>query len=58
MPRFKYKIYNGNQLVLTNWIDANTKDEALAELEPLKNEHNGTNIKVMETTPPSQWRKC
>lgn len=55
MPRYRYKIYKNNQLVLTNWIDANTKDEALEELEPLRQEHDGTHIKVMETIPPSQW---
>lgn len=58
MVRFKYKIYKNNQLVLTNWIDATSKDEALEELEPVKQEHDGTHIKVMEATPPSQWRKC
>ena len=57
MARFKYKIYKNNQLVLTNWIDANTKDEALEDLEPLRQEHDGTHIKIMEATPTSQW-KC
>ena len=55
MARFRYKIYNGKQLVLTNWIDANSKEEALEELEPLKKEHNGTHIKVLETTPATNW---
>ena len=57
MPRFRYRIYNGNELVLTNWIDADSKDEALEELEPLRQEHDGTHVKVIETTPTSQW-KC
>lgn len=55
MARFRYKIYNGKQLVLTNWIDANSKEEALEELEPLKKEHDGTHIKLMETTPATNW---
>ena len=55
MPRYRYKIYKNNQLVLTNCIDANTKDEALEELEPLRQEHDGTHVKVIETTPTSQW---
>ena len=55
MPRYRYKIYKNNQLVLTNWIDATTKDEALEELEPLRQEHDGTHIKVIETTPTSHW---
>lgn len=58
MARYRYKIYKNHELVLTNWIDANSKDEALEKLEPLRQEHDGTNIKVMEATPPSQWRKC
>ena len=58
MPRFRYRIYNGNELVLRNWIDADSKDEALEELEPLRQEHDGTHVKVIETTPTSQWRKC
>lgn len=55
MPRYRYKIYKNNVLVLTNWIDANNKDEALEELEPLRQEYDATQIKVMETTPPGQW---
>lgn len=55
MPRYRYKIYKNNQLVLTNWIDASNKDEALEELEPVKKEYDATHIKVMETTPASQW---
>ena len=49
MPRYRYKIYKNNQLVLTNWIDASNKDEALEELEPVKKEYDATHIKVMET---------
>lgn len=55
MPRYRYKIYKDNTLVLTNWIDATSKDEALEELEPLRQEYDGTHIKVMEATPTSQW---
>ena len=57
MVCFKYRIYKNNQLILTNWIGADSKDEALEELEPLRQEHDGTNIKIMEVTPTSQW-KC
>ena len=57
MKRFRYKIYNGNELVLTNWIDAETKEKAIADLQELKEEYNGTLIKVNESSSAHNW-KC
>ncbi len=55
MKRFRYKIYNGESLVLTNWIDSESKEKAIAELEPLLNEYNGTDLKVMEVHSANNW---
>lgn len=52
MARYRYKIYKNNELVLTNWIDANSKEEALALLQE---DHDGATIKVIETTPAHKW---
>ena len=48
MKCFKYKIYNGTELVLTNWINSESKEKAIADLQPLLDEHNGTDLKVIE----------
>ena len=48
MKVFRYKIYNGESLVLTNWIQAETKEKAIADLQPLLNEYDGTELKVVE----------
>lgn len=48
MKVFRYKIYKGNELVLTNYINRETKEKAIADLQPLLNENNGTDLKVVE----------
>lgn len=48
MKCFKYKLYKGKTLVLTNWINSQTKEEAIQKLELLREEYKGTSIKVME----------
>lgn len=57
MKTFRYKIYNGNELVLTNWINSESKEKAIAELQPLLNEYNGTDLKVIETSSANN-RSC
>lgn len=55
MKVFRYKIYNGESLVLTNWIHAETKEKAIADLQPLLNENNGTELKVVEVHSANNW---
>lgn len=55
MKRYRYRIYKNNELVLTNWIDATSKEKAIADLEDLKEEYCGTHIKVNEVSPVSEW---
>lgn len=55
MKCFRYKIYKGSTLVLTNWIRRPTKEEALTDLEEVKVEHEGTEIKLTEVNPASKW---
>lgn len=57
MKRYRYRIYKGNELVLTNWIDAESKEKAIADLQELKQEYDGTLIKVNETSSAHNW-KC
>ena len=45
MKCFKYKIYNDSKLVLINWINRESEDEALTDL---KNAHPGSIITLME----------
>lgn len=55
MKVFRYKIYNGESLVLTNWIRAETKEKAIADLQPLLNEYDGTELKVIEVHSANNW---
>ena len=48
MKVFRYRIFKGNELVLTNYINRETKEKAIADLQPLLNEYNGTDLKVVE----------
>ena len=54
MKCFNYKIYDNDQLILKNSINAKSKEEALALL---REDHDGATIKIIEVTPASQW-KC
>ena len=55
MKTFRYKIYNGESLVLTNLINAETKEKAIADLQPLLKECNGTVLKIVEVHSPRKW---
>jgi type II secretory pathway component PulF len=52
MKCFNYKIYDNDQLVLKNSINANSKEEALALLQE---DHDGATIKIIEVTPANNW---
>lgn len=51
MKTFRYKIYNGESLIVTNYINRENKAKAIADLQPLLKEYGGTHIKVNETSP-------
>lgn len=55
MKCFNYKICKGSKVVLKNSINAESKEEALTKLEDLKKEYDGTEIKIIETAPASEW---
>ena len=55
MKCFKYKIYKDSTLVLTNWINKESKEEALSDLEAVKVEHEGTEIKLTEVNSSDNW---
>ena len=56
MKCFKYKILKGSELVLMNYINSNSKEEALASLEEVKVAYDGTDIKLTEVS--SSNRSC
>ncbi len=45
MKCFKYKIYKDSELVLINWINSETKEDAL---NSLSEEYEGAVIKLIE----------
>ena len=55
MKCFNYKIYKNSTLVLKNSINAESKEAALKELQAVKDELDGTEIKIIETAPLSKW---
>ena len=55
MKTFNNKILKGSSVILKNTIHRKTREEAIADLEELKKEYNGTDIKLTEITPASKW---
>lgn len=55
MKTFNYKILKGSTVVFKNTIHRQTREEALTDLEELKQEYNGTDIKLVEVTPANKW---
>lgn len=55
MRTFNYKIYKGSSVVLMNTIHRQTKEEALSDLEKLKEEYEGTEVKIAEVTSANNW---
>ena len=52
MKCFKYTIMDGNQAVVINWINRETKEEALRDL---KEDYPDNNIKIIEVYPATNW---
>lgn len=52
MKCFKYKIIDGNNLILTNWIRRETKEEAYKDL---KEDYPENTIKLTEVYPANNW---
>lgn len=55
MRTFNYKIYKGSSVVLMNTIHRQTKEEALSDLEKLKEEYEGTEVKIAEVSSANNW---
>lgn len=55
MKTFNYKILKGHEVVFKNTIHRPTKEEALTDLEELKAEYEGTEIKIVEVLPANKW---
>ena len=55
MKTFNYKILKGSTVVLKNTIHSETRAEALSKLESVKVELDGTDIKLTEVNPVSNW---
>ncbi len=55
LKTFNYRIYKGSEVVYMNTIHRPTKEEALKDIEELKQEYNGTDIKLSEVKPASKW---
>ena len=55
MKTFNYKILKGSTVVLKNTIHSETRAEALSKLESVKVELDGTDIKLTDVNPVSNW---
>lgn len=55
MKTFNYKILKGHEVVFKNTIHRKTKEEALSDLEELKAEYEGTEIKISEVGSIKNW---
>ncbi len=55
MRTFNYKILKDSEVVFKNTIHRPTKEEALQDLEELKKEYEGTEIKIAEVSSANKW---
>ena len=55
MKCFNYKILKGSTVVFKNTIHSSTKEEAIKEIEKVKEEFEGTDFRFYETKPSSKW---
>lgn len=53
---FQYKILRNNSLVLTNWINADDREDALQKLASVKEEMSADTIRLTEVSSPKNWR--
>ena len=56
MSVFRYKILKDNRLILTNWINADSRQDALMKLEDVKRELNADTIRLTEVFSVKEWR--
>ena len=56
MACFKYRILRNNNQVLINWINADSRQDALMKLEDVKRELNADTIRLTEVFGATQWR--
>lgn len=56
MRVFKYRIYRNNGQCLVNWINAETREDALQKLENVKKEYDADEIRLTEVFGARQWR--
>ena len=55
MRTFNYKILKDSEVVFKNTSHRPTKEEALKDLEELKREYEGTEIKIAEVSSANKW---
>ena len=48
MSVFRFRLYRKNEQVLTNWINAESREDAMNKLEDLKKEMNADEIHLNE----------
>lgn len=53
---FQYKILRNNSLLLTNWINADDREDALQKLASVKKEMGADTIRLTEVSSPKNWR--
>ena len=56
MSVFKYRIMRGNRQMLINWINADSRQDALMKLEDVKRELNADTIRLTEVFSVKEWR--
>lgn len=56
MPCFKFRIMRGDRQMLINWINADSRQDALMKLEDVKRELNADTIRLTEVFSVKEWR--
>ena len=56
MSVFKYRIMRGDRQMLINWINADSRQDALDKLEETKRELDADTVRLTEVFGATQWR--
>lgn len=56
MSCFKFRLMRGNRQVLINWINAESRADAINKLEDIKNEMKADEIHLTEVFGATEWR--
>lgn len=56
MRCFRFRIYRKNGQCLTNWINAESREDALQKLEDVKKHYDADEIRLTEVFGATQWR--